>query len=141
MSTQQDTLDFGRALDVMQQAAHGPRLGVIFKSTGTGEQLKQEGMEKVLAKRAAKIYKGHMEDALLNFKIGDVFTAETLRGLAGRPPEGVHYNSAGAIISGMAKRGLIERTNLKPAKSQRPIAHANLLPFWRLVRYAERLAA
>jgi hypothetical protein len=128
-------------IDQLQAEAHSSRLGVIFKSAGTGEELRDEGMAKAMAKAASQAYKLKMEEALRSYRIGDVLTADDLRRIAGPPPAEISHNTAGAIFAGMAKRGLIEKTNLKPAKSQRPIAHCNELPYWRLVRYADRIAA
>jgi len=127
------------SLDRIQQQTEVPRFDVIFAPAGTGPQLRDEGMSKVLAKKAAQNYKGTLEHALLSFKVGDTFTVEQLTGIVGRPPEGVHFNSVGAIIAGMAKRGLIEKTG-HTKHAQRPIMHATELAEWRLVKFPEREA-
>src|SRR5438105_4045576 len=97
-------------IDRLEQEAHSPRLGVIFAAAGTGPQLRDEATQKVLAKKAAQLYKGHLEFALFSFRVNDTFTIENLTAIVGRPPEGVHFNSVGAIVRGMATRGLIEKT-------------------------------
>lgn len=132
-----DSLTTLEALDRMQREAHAPRLGVIFAPAGTGPELRDEAMQKTLAKKAAQVYKGHLEAALLSFRPGDLFTVEQLTAIAGRPPAEVHYNAVGAIISGMAKRRLIEKTG-RMKHAQRPIMHATELAEWRLLKYAER---
>ncbi len=121
-------------IDKLQQEAHSARVGVIFAAAGTGPQLRDEGMQKALAKKAAQIYKGNLESALFSFQVNDTFTVEQLTGIIGRPPEGVHFNSVGAIVAGMAKRGLIEKTG-RMKHAQRPGMHATELAEWRLLKY------
>lgn len=110
----------------------------LFNSAGmSGEDQRDEGMERVLRKRAAQIYKGHLEAALFTFPVGWRFTAENLTAVAGRPPVEVHYNAVGAIISGMGKRGLIRKTG-RMLRAQRAVMHATELAEWELVKYPER---
>lgn len=124
-------------IDRMEQEAHSPRLGVIFAAARTGPQLRDEAMMKVLAKRDAQLYKGRLEFALFSFRVNDTFTVENLTGIVGRPPETVHFNATGAIVRGMATRGLIEKTG-RMIQATRAIMHATELAEWRLLKYPER---
>lgn len=128
-------------LDQMQQEAHGDqrfvRMALLFKPAGTGVELKEEAMQKVLGSRTAQQYRGLLEHSLFSFQPGDTFTVENLRAIVGNPPEGVSYNVMGAAMNSMARKGLIEFTGrMKPA--QRVSLHASLLSEWRLVKYPER---
>src|SRR5437588_116053 len=124
-------------IDRMEQEVHSSRMGVIFAAAGTGPQLRDAAMQKVLAKKPSQIYKGHLEWALFSFTVGSLFTVEQLTAIAGRPPEGVHFNSVGAIVRGMATRGLIEKTG-RMIQATRSIMHATELAEWRLLKYPER---
>lgn len=103
----------------------------------TGDERKENAMAAVLGKKPSQIYKGHLEAALFQFPPRSRFTVEQLTGFAGRPPEGVHYNAVGAIVNGMATRGLIRKTG-RMVKASRPGMHATELAEWELVKYPER---
>lgn len=119
-------------LDAMQREAHAthPPLRLVQ----TGDELKAEGMRQVL-KKASKTYKAMLEHALLHFPHGRLITVEDLTFIAGRPPEGTHFNVTGALIAGMAKRGLIEDTG-RMVNAKRPGMRATRLSIWRVIKYA-----
>ncbi len=130
-------------IDRMQQEAHAARYAPPVRTPdpdATGEERKEEAMAAVVEKRPAQIYKEHLESALFAFAHGSRFTVEQLTGIIGRPPEGVHYNAVGAIVNGMATRGLIRKTG-RMVKSIRPGMHATEIAEWELVKYPERTAA
>lgn len=136
------TLPLFDLLDRLQQDAHGPcymgpsRPVAFGSQPETGADLKAEGMDSAMKPKPSKVYQGRLEDALLHFKVRDTFTVEQLTGIAGRPEIwGAHFNSVGAIVNGMAKRGLIEKTG-RMVQAQRPNMHATELAQWRLVKYA-----
>ena len=136
MELTQPTLDFDHSLDAMQQSAHGPRLGVIFSGQPiTGEELKEEGIAKVKRKEETRKYGAHLQDALKCFPPRSRITVEQLTGIVGRPPEGVSPNAVGAIIHGMAKRGLIRKTG-RMIKCIRKERHAGECPEWEIVSYS-----
>ena len=58
--------------------------------------------------------------------IGDPFTAEDARGLAGDPPD--HANAMGSRFSSAAKRGLIRSIGFR--KATRPSLHTHVIREW-----------
>lgn len=119
----------------MQQQAHGPKFAEIFSgSSVTGDQLRDEGIDKTLSKEASRLYRDKLIETLKVFPVRSRITVERLTGIVGRPPEGVSNNAIGAAVNAMAKRGLIRRTGvmLKPGRKER---HSNLIPEWEVVKY------
>lgn len=134
MQTQESLFN---VLDRMQQDAHAawePGVGSREPADLTGDERKESALAGVLRKTPAQIYKGHLEAALFQFPLFSRFTVEQLTGFAGRPPAGVHFNAVGAIVNGMAVRGLIRKTG-RMVKASRPGMHATELAEWELVKY------
>jgi hypothetical protein len=124
----------------MQAEAHSARFAPPLITPDpdlTGEERKQAALAAVVEKSPAQTYKENLESALFSFAHGARFTAEQLTGIIGRPPEGVHFNAVGAIVNGMATRGLIRKTG-RMVKSIRPGMHSTELAEWELVKYPER---
>lgn len=130
-------ISFGdEVVSQMQIAAHGSKFAEIFSGPPvTGDQLRDEGINKTLSKEASQIYRDKLIDTLKVFPVRSRITVERLTGIVGRPPEGVSNNVIGAAVNAMAKRGLIRRTGvmLKPSRKER---HSNLIPEWEIVRYS-----
>lgn len=120
-------------LDRIQQLAHSARLHLAALPE-TGSELRDEAMESVLKAKAARDYRDLLIETLKLFPVRSLITIEQLTGEAGRPPANVHYNAVGAIVAGMAKRGLIEKTG-RMIQAQRPKMHATELAEWRVLKY------
>ena len=102
----------------------------------TGEELKEIGLENAMKPKASKVYQGRLEDALLHFPVRSRVTIEQLTGIAGRPETwGARFNSTGAIVNGMAKRGLIQKTG-RMLQAQRPGMHLTETAEWEVLKYA-----
>ena len=117
-------------LDQIQKDAHGSRKHLRLVA---GEELKEEGMRAVLD-ATPEPYKLRIQHALLSFPLFHRITVEDLTHIAGRPPEGTHFNAVGAIINGLAKRGFIRKTG-RMVKAQRPGMHATELAEWEVLKW------
>src|SRR5438105_4607107 len=136
MTLIQQTIDFDRAVDAMQKDAHGPRFGSIFAGLPvTGDDLKEEGLSKVMRKQASRLYRDMLVDALKVFPIRSRITVDRLTSIVGRPPEGVNPNVTGAIVAGMAKQGMIRKTG-RMIKSERRQRHSGEAAEWEIVSFA-----
>ena len=140
MQTQDSLLDVIDRMQAEARLGYYPPAKITIDSDATGDERKAQAMDAVISKSPAQIYKGHLESALFEFPPRSRFTVEQLTGIVGRPPEGVHYNAVGAIINGMATRGLIRKTG-RMVKAIRPGMHATEIAEWELVKYPERSAA
>lgn len=128
--------DEDQAVGQMTQEAHGPRFGQIFAGAPvTGDELKQQGIDKVLSKKTSQEYRDKLIDTLKQFPVRAIITVERLTAIAGRPPEGVSSAVIGAAVNTMAKRGLIRQTGnwVKPERKER---HSTKIPEWEVVKYA-----
>jgi hypothetical protein len=98
----------------------------------TGEQLRNEGIARVLSGRGAwrKAIEPHIERFLMS-RIGD-FMAEDLRAhLASEGLEPPHPNAMGGVIFGLARKGYISRTG-EYRKPTDPKSHVSMKPVWRV---------
>lgn len=111
-----------------------PEVGIFSGLPITGDELKEEGIKKVLDKKPSQVYRDRLTDALKNFPVRSRISVDQLTGLVGRPPQGVHPSAVGAIINGMAKRGLIRKTG-KPIQTTRKERHASPNAEWEVVKY------
>src|SRR5258708_4161072 len=103
----------------MQQDAHGPRLGIIFKGPPlTGDDLKEEGMSKAMRKELARKYRDQIVEALKIFPVRSRITVENLTGIVGRPPKEISSNAVGPAVNFMIKKGMLCPTGkmLKPGR-------------------------
>src|SRR5258708_913684 len=117
----------------MQHDAHGPRLGSIFSGKPlTGDDLKEEGISKVMRKELARKYRDQIIEALKIFPVRSRITVDRLTGFVGMPPKELNPNCIGAIIAGMAKQGMIRKTG-RMVKSERRYRHANASAEWEMV--------
>lgn len=92
-----------------------------------GDQRKREGIERVLLRTPSE-YKLRFEQLVKSFASGQRFTSETVTARIGQPPH--HPNSVGALISALARAGLIRATG-KRVKALRPNQHSAKLEVWR----------
>jgi hypothetical protein len=93
------------------------------------QQAKAEGMGRVL-EHAAPDYRVALERAIAELAArGGEFDSDDVRRIAGDPPRTTHPNVAGAVMSAMAKRGLIEKVGY--GLSSRREGHGNLVRRWR----------
>lgn len=95
----------------------------------SGRELRDEAFSRVLS-NTPEDYKRAFADAVARFPAGRTFTVEDVTEVVGRPPAGVHYNSVGALVSALAKRGLMVSTGRMLAAA-RPGMHATKLAEWR----------
>lgn len=136
MEYRQQQIDFDKELDSFQKDAHSPRFESIFSGPPiTGDELKEEGMTKVMRKEVSRLYGAHLREALKIFPIRSLITADKLTAIVGRPPKGVSDNAVGAIIAGIAKQGMIEKTG-RMVKSMRKETHSREVAEWRIVSFA-----
>lgn len=112
-----------------------PEVGIFSGLPITGDELKEQGMQATLSKKPSQIYRDRLTEALKVFPVRSRISADQLTGIVGRPPEGVHPSAVGAIINGMAKRGLIRKTG-KPIKTARKERHSGENAEWEVVKYS-----
>ena len=99
----------------------------------TGDQLKAQGMALVLSRTPSQVYRDHLIAALQSFPTGARITVEDLTEIVGRPEKyGASYNCVGAIIHGMATKGLISKTG-RMVKPARPERHSADIPEWEVL--------
>lgn len=123
------------AMGQMAQEAHSPRFGEIFSGDPvTGDELKKEGIDKALSKKASQEYRDNLIETLKKFPLRSIITVERLTAIVGRPPAGVSSAAIGAAVNTMAKRGLIRQTGhwVKPERKER---HSTKIPEWEVVSY------
>lgn len=90
-----------------------------------GERLKAEGIAKVSGHTETD-YKSRFEAVVLS--LTGAFTIEDVTCQIGRPCN--HPNAIGAMMNGLAKRGLIYKTG-SFVKAKRSVRHAGMIAEWR----------
>ena len=101
-------------------------LAQIDNPTATGQELAEQGMEKVLAHELEEwkdVAMKHVRDLPPGFR----FTSEWLLSKAGAPPK--HVNSMGAVLAGLRAEGYIKWTG-EVRRSTLPSRHAGLIRVW-----------
>lgn len=98
-----------------------------YKATN-GKALGEAGMNKVLAKEI-EAWKILAEDRVLKLAAsGIMFTIEDVEDTVGPPPR--HFNSAGALMHTLARKGKIEWTG-QMMPSSKASRRGSLVRFWR----------
>jgi hypothetical protein len=118
-------------IDQLQAEAHNSRIGVMFKSAGTGEELKEEALTKVFNK-TPKWYQDKFIESVRSIAPGSLITVEDVRDRAGNPPIDVSPNCMGGLMARAAKLGLITKT-FERRKAKRKSLHASELAVWRRI--------
>ncbi len=95
--------------------------------TVTGEDLKQEGMDRVYEAEPTP-WKDKAWEYVRDLEPGTQINADQLCDAIGRPER---PNSVGAFFYSMAVAGYLKRVDF--TRSKRPIAHAGLLSVWERV--------
>lgn len=90
----------------------------------SGQKLKDDGIKKALS-HVPDDYRSVFERTALSFT--QPFTSEDVILKIGMPPS--HSSAVGAMINGLAKRGLIRKTG-QYVKSSRPSCHAAIMALW-----------
>jgi len=111
----------------------------------SGEQLslilKDEGMSKALAKEGLDGWKDEFYKAAQYLcDCGDSFTSEDVLDLVGLPSGTIKSNAnnaVGAMMNGMARKGVIRKTGERRL-SKRPSSHGAELTVWVGVRASEK---
>jgi hypothetical protein len=97
-----------------------------------GEQRKEEGMEKALSNTSTSEWQEAAKLWLWRLPAGRTFTAEDLVDAVGLPvgEESAGKNNAvGALMNGIAKRGVIRNTS-DYTKAKRPASHGRVIAVW-----------
>lgn len=100
--------------------------GDLFSSPGAGDRRKRDGIERVLTNTPTD-YKLRFEQTVKSLAIGTRFTSETITARIGQPPH--HPNTVGALISALARAGVIHPTGER-VKAVRPNQHSAKLEVW-----------
>lgn len=98
----------------------------------TGEQRKEEGMAKALSKRGIEDWQEAAKTWLWRLPAGRRFTAEDLVDAVGLPigeESAGRNNAVGALMNGIAKRGVIRNTS-DYTKAKRPASHGRVIAVW-----------
>jgi hypothetical protein len=90
---------------------------------------REAGIARVLAADRGEYADAQLSAIHALVRRGENFTSDDVRELAGDPPEGVHYNVAGAVMNRAAKAGLIVMVGF--ATSSRVMGHGNTVRIWR----------
>ena len=94
-----------------------------------GDNLKANGIDQVLSNTPAS-YQANFEAVVYRFPYGKLFTSEDITRIVGQPPN--HPNTVGALISSLAKRGIIVPTGTR-SKALRANQHSAKLEIWKKV--------
>lgn len=100
------------------------------KQEPTGEQLKQEGMNRVITNSPDEYKQAFSEAIAARASTGTPFTAEDVTEICGYPPQGSHPNLVGALVSKAAKE--LGLTRLGYITSRRKRSHAAVIALWQL---------
>lgn len=128
MTWKQEPLNF-------EQPAPLPQVSIFSGEPVTGAELKQEGIDRTMRKKASRQYRDRLIEALKVFPVRSRITIEQLTGIVGRPPEGVSVNAVGAIVNGMAKKGLISKTGKMPTAGRKE-RHGGQVSEWEVLKYS-----
>jgi hypothetical protein len=93
---------------------------------------KDEGQEAALASHAAMLWKGDFKAVVEKMPEGRRFTSEDVLAIVGLPTGRVEANAnnaVGAMMTGLAKRGLIRKTTTR-VPSRRASSHGAELIVW-----------
>ena len=91
-----------------------------------GQQRKAEGIARISGNPMAAPWRAVAMRRLRELALtGETFTSEDVTAVAGQPPT---PNSVGALLSGAARQGWIERVGFAPA--ERPNQHATIISEW-----------
>ena len=100
-----------------------------------GLERKEEGMALALASHSVSEWKQAFRDTVAGFYIGRRFTSEDVLAIVGLPTGEVAKdanNAVGAMVNGLAKRGLIRKT-ITRVPSRRSSSHGAELIVWERV--------
>lgn len=125
-----DGVEGARAVEAMEKSlvlVEEPRLAARQPAAS-----KEEGQELALSSRAAMIWKDRFKQTVREFQSGRRFTSEDVTAIVGLPQGQTSNNgnnAVGAMITALAKNGIIRKTSIR-VPSGRATSHGAELVVW-----------